>query len=518
VKIFVYFIGKPKDPHINAVAEDFLGRVARYAPVEMREIRPERTDLWARHPSARKIFLDPAAKPLDSAGFTALIAKGEMEGRDLVFLVGGHDGLPPVWVGRADRLLSLSAMTFPHELARAAVAIAEAMSRKTGAWPALLRNPQANIVLDLWFYPYPEWGAEITALLHSHLREAHEKSGLRSALRVTPTDIREQTRPPLLRQGASWENLRRSFELCIVAGADIVSIESIGGKEVHDPGLMYGDLRSIVFALGVLAPRDMAWLWRQISGWCAQHGSGVVAGGDSACGFANTAMQLAHQKMLPEVLAAVVRAMSAVRSLVAFENGAVGPSKDCAYEGPVIKAITGYPISMEGKSATCAHFSPIGNIASAMCDLWSNESVQNVRLLSGNAPEAYAELLAYDCRLMNVATSRNQALVLRDWLTESDEWLSPQAAVLSPSATIRIAEAITGATTPYRRTIAAGLAAVHVLRDGISSGRLKLAAKESQWLTRIEGELAVAPVSEDYLLAVMIEQHAGIFDPASYGF
>jgi 23S rRNA (pseudouridine1915-N3)-methyltransferase len=88
----------------------------------MREIRPERTDLWARHPSASKIFLDPAGKPLDSAGFTALVAKGEMEGRDLVFLVGGHDGLPPLWAGRADRLLSLSAMTFPHELARAMLA------------------------------------------------------------------------------------------------------------------------------------------------------------------------------------------------------------------------------------------------------------------------------------------------------------------------------------------------------------------------------------------------------------
>ena len=122
MKIFVYFIGKPKDSHTNAVAEDFLGRAARYATVEMREIRPDRTDLWARHPSARKVFLDPAGKALDSAGFTALVAKGEMEGRDLVFLVGGHDGLPPEWAGRADRLLSLSAMTFPHELARAMLA------------------------------------------------------------------------------------------------------------------------------------------------------------------------------------------------------------------------------------------------------------------------------------------------------------------------------------------------------------------------------------------------------------
>jgi len=32
VKIFVYVIGKPKDPHTNAVAEDFLARAARYSP------------------------------------------------------------------------------------------------------------------------------------------------------------------------------------------------------------------------------------------------------------------------------------------------------------------------------------------------------------------------------------------------------------------------------------------------------------------------------------------------------
>jgi 23S rRNA (pseudouridine1915-N3)-methyltransferase len=45
-----------------------------------------------------------------------------MEGRDLLFLIGGHDGLPPGWRERADLLLSMSAMTFPHELARAMLA------------------------------------------------------------------------------------------------------------------------------------------------------------------------------------------------------------------------------------------------------------------------------------------------------------------------------------------------------------------------------------------------------------
>ena len=226
---------------------------------------------------------------------------------------------------------------------------------------------------------------------------------------------------------------------------------------------------------------------------------GVVPGGDSACGFANTAMQLAHQKMLPEVLAAVVRAMSAVRSLAAFEQGALGPSKDCAYEGPVMKAITGMPISMEGKSASCAHFSPLGNIAAAMCDLWSNESVQNVRLLSGNAPEVFTELLAYDCRLMNAAASRGGALRLRDWMTASDEWLSPQAAVLSPAATIRIAEG-SWRGDALSADHCCGPRRSGILKEGIAAEKLHLSRKEQQWLGRIEAALDELPDDEAVLV------------------
>jgi methanol--5-hydroxybenzimidazolylcobamide Co-methyltransferase len=378
-----------------------------------------------------------------------------------------------------------------------------------------------GIVLEFELLPAmtetPSWGAEITRILHNHLRNAHERSGLKCALRVTPTDIRDQGKPPLLRSGPAWEKLRKSFEQCRDAGADILSIESVGSKEVHDQALLYGNVRGIVFALGVLAPRDMAWLWQQIVALCGEGRRQVIPGGDTACGFANTAMQLAHQKMLPEVLAAVVRAMSAARSLVAFEQGALGPSKDCAYEGPMIKAITGCPIAMEGKSATCAHFSPLGNIAAAMCDLWSNESVQNVRLLSGNAPEAYAETLAYDCRLMNVAIARGEAAKLRDWLSESDEWLSPQAAILSPRAVHRISEAIVQSADTYRRTIAAGQAAVGILQEGEAAGRLKLAPKEKNWLRRIDNELSSLPPTEEELTREMTATYGEFFSAASYG-
>jgi 23S rRNA (pseudouridine1915-N3)-methyltransferase len=122
VKVFLYYIGKPRDPHANALAADFVARAARYCPCEMREIRPARTDLWAKHAAARRILLDPAGKALDTSAFVALVAEAQMHGRDLVFLVGGADGLPAGWSARADLLLALSPMTLPHELARALLA------------------------------------------------------------------------------------------------------------------------------------------------------------------------------------------------------------------------------------------------------------------------------------------------------------------------------------------------------------------------------------------------------------
>ena len=122
MRVYLYYIGKARDPATNRIAADFVERCARFAPCEMREIQPGRFDPWARHSRARKIFLDPAGREMDSNQFTALVEKSQMEGRDLVFVVGGADGLPPDWRDRADLLISLSRMTFPHELARVLVA------------------------------------------------------------------------------------------------------------------------------------------------------------------------------------------------------------------------------------------------------------------------------------------------------------------------------------------------------------------------------------------------------------
>jgi methanol--5-hydroxybenzimidazolylcobamide Co-methyltransferase len=362
---------------------------------------------------------------------------------------------------------------------------------------------------------YPDWGAEITALLAEALAAAHAEYGLRSALRVTIVDLRDSTRPPRLRSGPAWEAMLESWRRSARQGADILSIESVGGKEVHDQALVYGDLAGIVYALGVLAPRDMEWLWGELVS--AATAEGTIAGGDSACGFANTAMQLANQKMLPEVLAAVVRAMTAPRSLVAYECGATGPSKDCAYEGPVLKAIAGCTISMEGKSAACAHLSPIGNIAAMAADLWSNESVQNVKLLAAKAPEVFLEILTYDCRLLNAASQQGKAGWMRDLLVASDEYTSPQALVLGPEATLRIARAILDhSDDDYARTLAAGRTAIALIREAVAGGRLVLPKLEVRWFDRIQRAFDALPESAQALQEEVLPRYAEFVDMSSY--
>lgn len=361
----------------------------------------------------------------------------------------------------------------------------------------------------------PAWGAELTARMKTQLTAAHNEWGLASALRVTIVDLREETHPPRRRSGHAWGAMRSSLERCSTAGADILSIESTGGKEVHDTALTRGDLPGILLALGILAPRDMRWLWSEIAGVADRQES--IAGGDSACGFANTAMQLAGQHMLPDCLAALVRAMSAVRSLCAFECGAVGPSKDCAYENPVLKAITGCPISMEGRSATCAHLSPIGNIASAAADLWSNESVPDVRLLSGPAPVASLESLAYDCRLMNVATARGEERMLRDLHVESDAPHSCQAALLTPEASIGLARVITAEGEPYRRTLAAGQFALDRLAELSAAGALALPTAERRWLDRLRQGFDRLPADEQELIAQTQLHYGALYNAGEYG-
>jgi methanol---5-hydroxybenzimidazolylcobamide Co-methyltransferase len=364
----------------------------------------------------------------------------------------------------------------------------------------------------------PAWAIEITRILLEAMAVANDKHGLRTVLRITPNDTREMERPPRMRSGPLYEAMLTTFAGCAAAGAELLSIESVGGKEVHDDALMMGDLRGVLFALCVLGVRDMRFLWTQLDAIARRYG--VHCAGDTACGFGNTAMVMAEQRMIPRLFAAVVRAISAVRTLVCYECGAVGPGKDCGYENPILKAITGFPMAMEGKTAACAHSSSVGNIAAATCDIWSNESVQNIKLLGGMAPTCYVEQLIYDCRLMNqaLADGRDAALLYRKWMIASDACRDPQAFVLAPENVIVIAEAIVSAPNPYLAGRAAASTALDLIRRGRKDQGLKLPPREVPWLDRLQDTLENLPTTEAEFISLMMAQvDTSKFIPAEYG-
>lgn len=351
------------------------------------------------------------------------------------------------------------------------------------------------------------WGVDVSKILLDTMNEFSARFGIKTALRTTVIDVREGRDLEHMYRGKQWENVLSAFRENGKIGADLLAIESIGGKETHDEAILYCDIRKAIFALGVLGIRDMHRLWTEISMIAAETGS--IASGDTACGFANTAMVLADRKYIPKTFAAVDRVVSAVRSLAAIEAGAVGPHKDCGYEGVYVKAITGTPITMEGRTSAVAHLSPVGNIAACVADLWSNESVQHIKLLGGFAPTVSLEQLAYDCRLMNEATHRGPdvARLLRDLHADSDSRLDPQAYVLRPDVVFEISEKIVADQNGgLSRSVTAAQAAIDALRRGLASGRLKLAEREADWLDTLETQIETIPADEEAFIHEMLNE------------
>ena len=344
-----------------------------------------------------------------------------------------------------------------------------------------------------------------------------QKFGFRSEIRLTPNDLREFDRPPLCRTSKYLDAMWELFDKGSLAGGDLLSIESTGGKEIHDDALMMCDIKTSVFALSVLGVRDMKMLWGNIVAIAKKNNK--IAAGDTACGFGNTAMALAEKGFIPKIFSAIVRIVTAVRTLVALEEGAVGPDKDCGYEGPFLKAITGTPISMEGKTSACAHFSPLGNIAACCADLWSNESVQNIKLLSGMAPTVYLEQLEYDARLMNQALKAGKptATMLQQLFADSDKSLDPQAIILVPKNVIAISEEIVKGSNYIDASVRAAQKGLDIIDEAFKSGQLLIPEMEIPWVDMIRQTLSEIPTDESKFVEEMMPLVEGKFIPKEYG-
>src|SRR5262249_36318443 len=138
MRILLLYIGRPRDREANILAEEYARRIGRYCDFELRQGREERGP--EDYEEAHQVVLDPAGRQLTSAEFAAWIERVQNTAvREVVFLIGGAEGVSPSTRGQAHLLLALSRMTLPHELAR--VILTEQIYR---AFAVLHRHPYAK--------------------------------------------------------------------------------------------------------------------------------------------------------------------------------------------------------------------------------------------------------------------------------------------------------------------------------------------------------------------------------------
>jgi 23S rRNA (pseudouridine1915-N3)-methyltransferase len=96
-----------------------VARASRHVGVEVVEVEDDKA-LARRWPTAGEtIALEIGGESWSTERFAAYVGEQMLRGgRGITFAIGGADGLPAALVARANRRLSLSAMTLPHRLAR----------------------------------------------------------------------------------------------------------------------------------------------------------------------------------------------------------------------------------------------------------------------------------------------------------------------------------------------------------------------------------------------------------------
>jgi 23S rRNA (pseudouridine1915-N3)-methyltransferase len=130
MKIRLLMLGKTRGLEIRAILADYTKRISRTCPIEIAEVRDGEAALKKldRDRAATVVLLDADGKSLDSHALAKWLGELRDRGhRELIFVCGDADGFPGALRERAHQKLSLSAMTYSHELAR--VMLAEQLYR-----------------------------------------------------------------------------------------------------------------------------------------------------------------------------------------------------------------------------------------------------------------------------------------------------------------------------------------------------------------------------------------------------
>jgi len=114
-------LGKTRRAEMRAVIDDYVKRIGWHSPIEITEVRDGEAAIKKLDAdrAATAVLLDALGKSFDSGAFAKWLGELRDRGtRELVLVCGGADGFPAALRERVSQKVSLSAMTYSHELAR----------------------------------------------------------------------------------------------------------------------------------------------------------------------------------------------------------------------------------------------------------------------------------------------------------------------------------------------------------------------------------------------------------------
>lgn len=129
MKFSFIWVGKTRDKNWRHLLDDYLQRLSHFVKYEITEVRDE-TGVTARETEGNRILeklnqnafvclLDVGGKSVTSHDFAAQIEKWQNAGmKEIAFIIGGSTGVSAEVAARADFRVSLSFLTFTHEMAR----------------------------------------------------------------------------------------------------------------------------------------------------------------------------------------------------------------------------------------------------------------------------------------------------------------------------------------------------------------------------------------------------------------
>ncbi len=114
-------VDKIREKHIKTGIEFYLKQLPKIQVIEIKvkDKEKESQDILKQiKPSDFVVLLDVQGEFLDSLEYSKYLEKLENEAKDIVFIIGGSYGVSDLVKQRANKSLSFSKMTFPHELFR----------------------------------------------------------------------------------------------------------------------------------------------------------------------------------------------------------------------------------------------------------------------------------------------------------------------------------------------------------------------------------------------------------------